>query len=340
MSKVKVALGVVGGLVGLVVVGGFGGLTWANAKVDSVFAETWETHEADFPVPFPLTEAEIEALRAEKLAALPEPPAEGVDVLADVDLAAIAAERAIARGEHYTNSIYVCTACHGANFGGGVMLDEAPIGTVKGPNLTARASKEFSVADWDRAVRHGVLPGGATSIMPVLDFKHLSDRELSDMIAYIRSVPAVDGGATVREWGPMGKMLIATGTLVPDVYKVADHQAAHPGEPPPIGPTVEYGEHITTVCTGCHRETFNGGPMPFGPPDWPPAGNLTPHEAGLGAYSYDDFLAVMKRGKKKNGEPVKVPMAEILPYSANMTDDELQAMWAYLSQLPPTPTGE
>ena len=46
---------------------------WAGSTAASKLAEIGETHEVDFPIPFPLTEAEIEALRKERAAAMPEP---------------------------------------------------------------------------------------------------------------------------------------------------------------------------------------------------------------------------------------------------------------------------
>ena len=147
-------------------------------------------------------------------------------------------------------------------------------------------------------------------------------------------MPPKEGGETVREFGPMGKVLIATDQLVPDVYKVEDHMAAHEAEPPPAGATLEYGAHIINICTGCHREELNGGPMPFGPPDWPPASNLTPHADGIAEWTFEDFEKVMRRGQGPDGEPVKIPMAEMLPFAAEMTDDELQAMFMHLKQLP------
>ena len=338
----KLAVVAAGGA-GLLAVAGLGGFMWVNNQVTSTFETEWTTHQADFPIPFPLTEQEVATLRAEYAGQMPEDLPDDVDPLDhfDVDLDAIALERAIARGDHYLEAVYACQACHGANLGGGSMLDDGVIGRVYGPNLTSGGkTADYTAADWDRSVRHGVLPNGKTSVMPVLDYAKLTDRELSDIISAIRAMPAQEGGETVREWGPMGKILIATGSLIPDVEKVEDHHADHVAEPPPVGATVEYGAHIGQLCVGCHRTDMNGGPMAFGPPDWPAATNLTPHADGIAGWTYEDFEGVFRRGLGPDGEPVLVPMAEMLPFTTNMTDTEVQALWAYLESLPATPTGE
>jgi mono/diheme cytochrome c family protein len=322
----------------LLLAGAGGGWMWANARVETVLGATWETHEADFPVPFPLSEAEIAELRESRRASLPPDAPPDADPLAGADLGAVALERAQERGKHLANAIFVCTACHGADLAGGTMLDDGAIGKWLGPNIT-RGGKTaaYKPRDFDRAVRHGVLPSGKTSLMPVGDFREMTDRELSDIVAYLDTMPHAPGSETVREFGPVGTMLIATGKLVPDVAKVADHHATHPVEPPPPGETLEFGKHVSSVCVGCHRDGLNGGPMPFGPPDWPPAANLTPE--GLKGWSYEDFQKAFQRGMRPDGTPLRVPMSEMLGFTPNWTPTEVKALWMYLQSLPPTPTG-
>jgi len=66
------------------------------------------------------------------------------------------------------------------------------------------------------------------------------------------------------------------------------------------------------------------------------ASNLTPDTTtGLLARRYDEasFVAVFRTGKKPNGAGILPPM----PYEmyANMTDDDLKAIWAYLQTIKP-----
>lgn len=345
LEKVAKVLGIV--LVALVAMAGMA-YGWASWKTSSVLEQTHEAHEVDFPVPFPLTEAEIEALREERR----EPPdgeeretaepAPAVDPLEGVDLDAIAKERAVERGEHLVQAIYACVECHGDDFSGGVMMDDPALGTLRGPNLTGGAGSrvaDWSPGMWDRVVRHGIRPDGHASWMPSEDYQRMSDRELSDIISYIRSFPAVDNEVAAIRLGPLGTILVAVAELTPSVDNVVDHHAAHVARPPEATPTAEYGEHLAGVCTGCHRADFTGGPVVAGAPDWLPARNLTPHEQGLAGWEYEDFVTAMREMRRPDGTELGVPMTLMRRYTANMSDVELQALWAYLQTLDPRPTG-
>lgn len=105
---------------------------------------------------------------------------------------------AVLRGQHLVEARYGCQHCHGDNLAGGVMLDEPAIGKILGPNLTAGQGSRtagYTMADWDRIVRHGVKPDGSPAIMPSEDFFKMSDAELSDIVAFIRAAPR-------RRWTP------------------------------------------------------------------------------------------------------------------------------------------
>jgi len=162
----KTAIKVVLGFVLLVGIALAGTLFWAKSTVAAKLEQTHTTHSVEFPTPFPLTEAELAALRAERAtqapsvdAGAPEQGEGAVDPLEGVDLGALATERAIERGKHLVGARYVCVECHGQDFGGGVMVEDDAIGTLYGPNLTSgKGSKVLSyrIEDWDRIVRHGV----------------------------------------------------------------------------------------------------------------------------------------------------------------------------------------
>jgi len=339
----KVAMGV-GGLGALVVVGGGGFYAWAVSAAQAKIDVIYDVHRADFPIPFPLTETELGALRAERLASAPpptDPKAPPPDPLAGVDLDALATERAAARGKHLVESLYPCGECHGADFGGGVMVDDDMIGHILGPNLTpGKGSRTltYTAADWDRMVRHGVKPDNKGSPMPSKDFFATSDRELSDIVTYIRSLPNVDKEVPTWTFGPLGNVLMATGKIeISAAVHPTKHRIDHVIEPPAATPDATYGKHIAQTCTGCHRANFAGGPIAGGPPDWPPAANITP--TGLAGWTYEDFLRALREGKGKTGAPLREPMASMPKFAKNMTDTELQAMWAYIQTLPPAPTG-
>ncbi len=242
---------------------------------------------------------------------------------------------AIARGEHLVSAIYACSECHGADFGGGVMVDDPAIGTLRGPNLTlgrGSVTRDYTFSDWSRIVRHGVLPDGRPALMPSEDYLRMSDRELMDIVAYVRSLPPVDADVPPPSLGPLGTLLVALGEFTFSADGVEDHFAPHAAAPPEPRIDAAFGEHLAAVCTGCHGAGLVGGPISGGPPDWPPAADLRP-EAGLGAWSYEEFARAMREGRRPDGTMVADPMTKILPYARRMTETEMQALWAYLQSL-------
>jgi mono/diheme cytochrome c family protein len=220
------------------------------------------------------------------------------------------------------------------------MVDDPMIGQLLGPNITTGTGSltlDYTPADWDRAVRHGVLPDGRPSAMPAEDFQLMSDQELSDVIAYIRSMPPVDNEVPPKRLGPLGKVLLVTGQIQIAALTMASHGEAHAALPPVAEVSLDFGRHLAGVCVGCHSADFSGGPIAGGDPSWAPARNLTPHEDGLAGWSYEDFETALREGRRPDGSALLAPMTLITPYSANMTDVEMQALWAYLQSLPPTP---
>ena len=71
------------GLLALVVVVGLvlaGAFVFARSKALGRLDKTWPVHAVDFPVPFPLSDDELAALRAEKAAGLDPGPYFGANV--------------------------------------------------------------------------------------------------------------------------------------------------------------------------------------------------------------------------------------------------------------------
>jgi cytochrome c553 len=119
---------------------------------------------------------------------------------------------------------------------------------------------------------------------------------------------------------------------------MASHDESHAALPPLPEVSLEFGRHVAGVCAGCHGPDFSGGPIAGGDPSWAPARNLTPHQEGLAAWSYADFETALREGKRPDGSALVEPMTFVIPYAANMTDVEMQALWTYIQSLPPTPT--
>lgn len=362
-SSLRTLARVGGGLVALVLVAGGGTYVWADSTATAVLATTWEVPPVDFPVPTPLSEAELAELRLARASTPATDPAGGAgsdpalvatqaptgadavvdaapaDPLSGLDLDALARERAIARGKHLVETRYGCIECHGADFGGGTMVDDPAVGGLFGPNLTlgeGSVTKDYAPKDWDRIVRHGVKPDGSTSMMPAIDFARMSDQELSDIVTLIRSMPPVDRTMPAVTLGPAMKLLIATGEAKGSAQLI-DHAAAHAAAPPPDVADATLGAHIAQTCTGCHGSNLSGGKVAGGDPSWPEAANLTPHATGLAGWTYEDFEKAFRHGVRKDGTAVSAVMPT--KFFKNMTDTEVRAIWAHLSSLTPAEKG-
>lgn len=246
----------------------------------------------------------------------------------------------VARGAHIA-TIRGCVDCHGENLGGRVFIDEPPMGTLIASNLTSGkggVGAQYADGDWDRAIRHGVGPDGKPLLfMPSHEFNPLSDEDLTELVSYIKSLPPVDNELPRSTVGPLGRLLFLAGELPLLPAELIDHEAERAAAPP-VGPTAEYGAYLATGCMGCHGHGFSGGKIPGVPPDWPIAANLTPDaETGLGSWTEEDFFRALREGKRPDGRELDSRMPWNL--TAQMTDDEIRALWAYVQSLPAKPMG-
>lgn len=241
----------------------------------------------------------------------------------------------VARGAHLA-TIRGCNECHAPNMAGRVMADDPAIGRLVSSNLTGgRRGGALSDRDWERAVRHGVR-GDATplSIMPSHEFAGFADEDLAAIVAWTRTLPPVTDSLPAMRIGPLARALHTAGQLVLYPAEAIDHVAAHPERVVP-SPDATYGKYMAAGCMGCHGATYSGGKIAGGPPDWPPAGNLTP--TGMKGYDEARFIALMRTGRRPDGSTVRAPMD---PRTTGvMTDVELRAIWAFLQTLPPRETG-
>ena len=99
--------------------------------------------------------------------------------------------------------------------------------------------------------------------------------------------------------------------------------------PVPEGETAEHGRYVGELCKGCHGEQLLGGPVPGGPPDWPPAARLASGESSvMPKYpSADAFVAMFRSGKRADGSVVRV-----MPFGSlsKLSDTDLRALYLFL----------
>ena len=258
-----------------------------------------------------------------------------------VETIAIPTDRdSIARGEHVA-AIHMCQHCHTDNLGG--QTAGAPIMiTLSVPNLTSGIGGVGATntdADWVRAIRHGVgYDGRGLVLMPSAVWYYLSDKDLADLIAYLKSLPPVDKEMPPTDLGPIGRVMLTLGQLppeiIPNVVRI-DHNALRPVAPQP-GVSVEYGKYLALTCTLCHGENLNGQTVREGPNVYV-ALNLT-QGGEMRAWSEKDFATALRTGVTPGGHKI----IDFMPwkYFGQMNDDEMQAVWMYLQSLPALAQGK
>jgi mono/diheme cytochrome c family protein len=242
----------------------------------------------------------------------------------------------IARGEHIA-TIRMCRYCHTDTLSG--QSDIVPgLATLTFPNLTVGAGGVGAAntdEDWVRAIRHGVgHDGRGLVIMPSRSFSNLSDEDLGMLIAYLKTLEPVDNEMPPLNLGPLGRLMLGLGEApfnTPDVIMI-NHESPRPVAPQP-SITKEYGQYLTSTCTHCHGDNFNGqkmereGLVP----------NLTPG-GEVGFWSEEEFMTTLRTGITPGGRKLN----EYMPwkYFGQMTDDELSAVWLYLQSLPALEQGK
>jgi mono/diheme cytochrome c family protein len=259
-------------------------------------------------------------------------------------------ETPVERGEYLVRGPMGCGNCHtplgpegfvqGMELAGR-LVDENEAFSAYSANITpAGRVAEWSDAELERAIREGIRPDGSLigPPMPFAMYRDLSDSDLAAVVAFLRTVPAVENDVPASTYN-----IPLPPAWGPPVESVADV---------PRGVSVEYGAYLAgpvAHCMECHTPMGPQGPLLdtalgqggfefHGPWGTSVAPNLTSHEDGLAGYGDDELKAMITEGVRPDGKPMLPPM----PYGflAAMTPDDLDALVLYLRSLPPLPDAE
>jgi cytochrome c553 len=127
-----------------------------------------------------------------------------------VETPVVATPELISEGERLAR-IRGCIGCHGTEMEGQVFFDQPWVARIVAPDLT-RIAAELTDAELERVIRRGVRSDGrGVWVMPSDMFYHLSDDDLSAIVAYIRSVPPRNGPGTEVRLRLLGRVGLATG---------------------------------------------------------------------------------------------------------------------------------
>jgi mono/diheme cytochrome c family protein len=260
-----------------------------------------------------------------------------------------------ARGKYLVEGVAACMDCHSPH---DWTKHDAPIvsgmegagmdfsvmkglpGRLVAPNITPDA--ETGAGNWSddalaRAIREGIAHDGRAlfPMMPYENFRHFSDEDLASIIVYIRSLP------------PARNALPQTEIIFPVKYliRVVPEPLAAPVPDPDLSQPVKRGEFLVTTagCADCHTPIdgqgqplpgmdYSGGQIFDGPWGNVATANLTPDASGIPYYDEALFLQTIRTGAVRART-----LNQIMPWFVyrNMTDDDLNAVFAYLKTLKP-----
>lgn len=241
------------------------------------------------------------------------------------------------RGKHLATAIAKCVDCHGADFGGQVMLDELPFARIVAPNLTSGQggiAESRSDDDLLRSIRHGVSNlGRPLALMPAKNYWHMGDDDAAALVAYLRSLPKVDRELPATQFGAIGRWELFRGNVDVMFEALESPHDARREAPPPADTTAAFGQYLANIggCTSCHRPDLSGGPIPAAPPTMRPAANITPE--GIGSWTEQDFFKLVREGIRPDGRMIDT-LSMPVPMTRQMTDVETRAIWMYLRTVP------
>ena len=254
-----------------------------------------------------------------------------------VPLAYTTDAQALERGKYLFQS-RGCVDCHGA---GGAGRDFVNNGSthIAGPNITpAGVVAQYKPEDWVRTIRHGVKPNGQpVMVMPSEDYNRFTDEDVAALVSYVRKLEPVSNGAVAIVELPLPAWVLYGFDAIPDAAQRIDHSLP-PAKPVVAGVTAEHGAYVANMCQGCHGAKLSGGKIPGGPPEWPPAANITPGEGSV-MPRYPDvaaFQAMLRNGKRPDGTAIQVMPFESL---SKLSDVDAQALYAFLKTVPPQKAG-
>lgn len=198
----------------------------------------------------------------------------------------------IERGRHVART-RGCFGCHGQDLSGRVYTDEWPwVKRAVAPNLAILARENDAIV-LERAIRRGVgRDGRALWSMPSYNWTHLSDDDVSTLIAFLRSAPVVEQPLPTGDVGWRARWDIGTGKEghMVDWGRSVPPLLAGPDEEPAL----RRGEYLAmTACNECHGLDLRGANNT--------PGIATPDLAIVAGYSWEEFNTLLSDGRARDG---------------------------------------
>jgi mono/diheme cytochrome c family protein len=271
-----------------------------------------------------------------------------------VDADAVPAHEPDAEHGRYVFFAAGCAGCHATPdqddpflLGGGHELD-TPFGIFRVPNISP--DPEFGIGGWStlefvNAMVRGVAPDGRHYYpsLPYTSYQRMDLTEVLDLKAFLDSVEPVQGSAGDHDLGFPYNLRRGVG-LWKRLYLDGEPFSPDPG----LDEVEARGAYLVTAMAHCgechtprdagggldHSRWLAGGPAPEGDGRIP---NITPHEDGIASWSANDIAYSLATGFTPDFDSFGGSMARVVRSTRELTDEDRQAIAAYLQTVPPLP---
>lgn len=229
---------------------------------------------------------------------------------------ATAAVDRIAHGRRLAR-VLGCLSCHGDDLQGrNATAADPDFGDMNAPNVTLLLAA-YSDAALDRLIRHGE-PRDRRSFwfMASESFQFLDDRDLADLILYLRSVPPAGRPMPPLRFGPGFRRAQQTGEVT-TVQQLVTRFAKE--APVDLGAGYTRGRWLArTICAECHNASLQGYV------------DYTPNLDIAGAYSAAQLERLLVTGVGLGGRDLGDMSATARARLRALTPRERRALIAYL----------
>ena len=257
----------------------------------------------------------------------------------------------IARGAYLTTAAG-CADCHtdskqgGRPFAGGRAL-ATPFGTFYAPNITPDLDTgigRWSEAQFLRALREGIGPDGSNyfPVFPYPSFTKITDDDVRAIKAYLFTQPAVSQSNRAHDVAfPFSWRFLLYG------WKLLFFSPGPFRPEPERGEAHNRGAYLVTAlahCGECHTpRNWFGATEPSRllagtshGPDGKAVPNITPDpDTGIGNWSEQDIITLLKDGQTPDFDFVGGAMGEVVRNTSRLDDGDRRAIAVFLKSIPP-----
>ena len=215
-----------------------------------------------------------------------------------------------------------CTHCHGEKLAGALVDDIPNLVRLVASNASVQLPK-YSDAQLATMLRKGVkLDGSSVLFMPSEMFRHLSDQDLSRLIAWLRTVPVTEKGVQEKtQLRIIARVLLANGTIQTSAHSIQSLPA--PESSFDATDPVSRGRYLTmNFCSECHGQKLEG----FEPIQAPPLSVVK-------GYSLEQFTRLLQQGKPIGDRDLRIMGDTARVRFSHFTPEEISAVHAFLKSL-------